>query len=179
MFLFIGKFKNASPGHSYLVADESLLSFNGYMTQEAVISESLSTVNRGCIQVSDFKREVSLNIWEKGGSVHQKRDIQYKSYIRFCQIWGDLPQLFPKFGGRLLIWGESLIPRSIQPQKIVSVYGLPSGPWTDDLWPFSPLFWHTVLTHMGWPKHAVTLATSQYHFDISSTLHALNYCMVT
>ena len=35
------KFQDVSPGHRQLVADESLLSFNWYMTQDAVISESL------------------------------------------------------------------------------------------------------------------------------------------
>ena len=60
---------------------------------------------QGCIQVSDFKGEIPLNISEKGGSAHWKGGIQYKCYIRFGQIWGDLPPLFPKFGGQVVISG--------------------------------------------------------------------------
>ena len=37
-----GKFYELSPWRSYLVADESILRFNGYMTQDAAISESLN-----------------------------------------------------------------------------------------------------------------------------------------
>ena len=53
---------------------------------------------QGCIQVSDFKGEIPLNISEKGGSVQWNGRIQYKYYIRLCQIWGDLSPLFTKLG---------------------------------------------------------------------------------
>ena len=38
---FHWKFSDASPGHRYLVVVKSLLSFNAYMMQDGVISESL------------------------------------------------------------------------------------------------------------------------------------------
>ena len=66
---------------------------------------------QGCIQVSDFKGEIPLNICEKGSSVHWKGGIQYKCYIKFCEIWGDLPPLFPKLGGQVVNLGE--IPPSL------------------------------------------------------------------
>ena len=61
--------------------------------------------HQGCIQVSDFMGEIPLNISEKGGSVHWKGGIQYKCYARFCQIWGDPPPLFPKFGEQVVNLG--------------------------------------------------------------------------
>ena len=60
---------------------------------------------RGCIQVSDFKGDFPLNISENGGSVHWRGVIQYKCFITFCQIWGDLPPLFPKYGGQVANFG--------------------------------------------------------------------------
>ena len=71
---------------------------------------SRSDEYQGCIQVSNFKGEIPLNISEMGGYLHWKGGIQCKCYKTFCQMWGDLPPTFPKFGGKLLIWGEPPIP---------------------------------------------------------------------
>ena len=65
---------------------------------------------QGCIQVSYFKGEIPHKISEKWCFVDWKGGIQYKCCIRFCQIWGDLPSLFTKFGrhdqlGKMFIWG--------------------------------------------------------------------------
>ena len=45
-FLFIGSFhfSDGSPECKWSVADESLLSFNGYMMQNEVMSESLNVI---------------------------------------------------------------------------------------------------------------------------------------
>ena len=83
---------------------------------------------QGCIQVLNFKGEIPLNISEKGGSVHWKGGIQYKCYIRFCQIWEDLPPLFTKFGGQVANLGESPHPSLyIQPWKCMWKYRLQNG----------------------------------------------------
>ena len=66
-----------------------------------VLTWAGTPLHQGCIQVSDFKGEIPLNISEKGGSVHWDGGIQYKCHIRFCQIWGDLPPLSPKFWGKV------------------------------------------------------------------------------
>ena len=60
---------------------------------------------QGCIQVSNFKGEIPLNMSEKGDYVHWKGGIQYKCYIRFCQIWDDQSPLFPEFGRQIVISG--------------------------------------------------------------------------
>ena len=46
---------------------------------------------QGCIQVSDIKGDFTLNISEKGGSVHWRRGIQYKCFITFSQMWAICP----------------------------------------------------------------------------------------
>ena len=56
---------------------------------------------QGCIQVSDFKGEIPLNISEKGGSVHWKRGIKYKWYIIFVKYGVISVPTLPK------IWGAS------------------------------------------------------------------------
>ena len=44
-----------------------------------------------------------------GGSVPWRGSIQYKCFRIFCQMWEDLPPLFPKFGGQVanLVGGKS------------------------------------------------------------------------
>ena len=71
------------------------------LTQFCVINHHWKTQRQGCIQVSHFKGDFPLSISKKGGSVHWWGGIQYKCLITYCQMWGDLPPLFPKFGGQV------------------------------------------------------------------------------
>ena len=64
-----------------------------------------------CETLRDAARYVGLVTSQQPNSINSwlkpcwKGGIQYKCYIRFGQIWEDLPPIFPKFGGQVLNFG--------------------------------------------------------------------------